>query len=108
MSDDFLDDMFADFDEFDGDDEFREIIVGNRDSCETQRVVSDLDAEWFRDNPKFRHRIRWYVPGEFDSDSGGFVGDPSEFVVLATQGGTRVLFPVGTFSGRGLQAGGLR
>lgn len=108
MSDDFLDDMFADYDEFGGDDEFREVIAGNRDCCETRRVVLDLDAEWFRENPQFRHRIRHYVPGEFDSDSGGFVGDPSGFVVLVTRGGGHILFPVGTFEGRGLQAGGLR
>lgn len=108
MRDDFLDDMFADFDEFDGDDDFREIVVGNRDSCETRRVVMDLDADWFRDNPHFRYRIRAYVPGEFDSDSGGFVGDPSEFVVLVTRRGGHTLFPVGTFAGRGVHAGGLR
>lgn len=108
MSDDFLGDPFADHDEFGGDDDFREIVVGNRDQCETRRVVVDLDAEWFHENPQYRYRIRRYVPGEFDSDSGGFVGDPDEFVVLVTRGGGHVLFPLGTFEGRGRKAGGLK
>lgn len=102
------DDPFSEYDAFEGDDEFREIVVGNRDECETRRVVVDLDAKWFKENPQFRYRIRRYVPGEFDSASGGFCGDADDFVVLVTRGGGQLLFPLGTFDGRGWRAGGLK
>lgn len=107
--DDFLDFLIEGSDEFDGDDDFREVIVGNRDQCETARVVADLDGEWFKANPRYRYRVRRYVPGEFDSDSGGFVGDPGEsIIVLVQRGGMKWLTPLGSFEdGRGWQAGGL-
>lgn len=107
--DDFLDFLFMEFEEFPGDDDFRDVIVGNRDQCETARVTADLDSEWFKENPRYRYRIRRYVSGEFDSDSGGFVGDPGEsMVVMVRRGGLKWLVPVGSFEdGRGWMAGGL-
>lgn len=102
------DDPFPIGDEFNGDDEFREQIVSQRTETETRDVVAELDADWFAEHPRYRTRLRRYIPGEFDSPSGGFCGgDPGEFAVLVRRGGVKVLFPLGDFDARGWQAGGL-
>jgi hypothetical protein len=101
---------YDDRDEFDGDDEFRAVIEGQRTHVETRGVVGDLDAEWFDEHPQHHRRIRRYVPGEFDNESGGAIaglaGD--EWVVLVQRGGLKALFPIGSFNERGWKAGGLR
>lgn len=102
------DELFEVGDPFNGDDEFRAIIVGQRTQTETREVVAGLDDEWFHENPECRARVRRYVPGEFDSDSGGFVGEPDDIVVLVRRGGVKMLFPLGSFNLRGWKAGGLR
>ncbi|WKN48843.1 hypothetical protein [Nocardioides sp. Arc9.136] len=99
----------SDFDPYDfaEDDPFADAIR-ERTYTEVRDVVGGLDAEWFRQHPRFTKRIRKYVPGEFDNETGGVCGDPGDsVVVLVRRDGIKVLFLVGTFDGRETEAGGL-
>ena len=106
----FIDDEFdEEYDEFDGDEEFREVILGERTQTETRDVVAVLDHEWFAEHPEYKRRIRRYVPGEFDNEAGGVFGDPGDaYVVLVRRDGIKILFPLGAFDRRGWLAGGLQ
>ena len=91
---------------------FEQIVRHVYEGTETRQVVAELDAEWFRQHPKCQSRIREYVPGEFDSDSGGVAGDLSlahdYYLVHVTGGGcVKTLMQVGTIGSERWAEGGL-
>lgn len=89
---------------------FDEIVRQLYRGTETREVVANLDADWFAQHPHERYRVREYVSGEFDSDSGGVFADltlAEGYFVLVVRGGMRVLMRAGTVDDSRWGEGGL-